>query len=58
VDQLRTGGRMIIPVGEKNGDQWLVQVDKGADGTTETDLMGVRYVPLVQVAQVQGAQQQ
>jgi len=46
-DQLKPGGRMIIPVG--TWSQQLVQVDKNLDGTISTkELMGVVYVPLVQ----------
>eukprot|EP00288_Rhodomonas_lens_P017148 CAMPEP_0177700968 /NCGR_PEP_ID=MMETSP0484_2-20121128/6370_1 /TAXON_ID=354590 /ORGANISM="Rhodomonas lens, Strain RHODO" /LENGTH=216 /DNA_ID=CAMNT_0019212189 /DNA_START=43 /DNA_END=690 /DNA_ORIENTATION=+ len=45
VEQLKPGGRLIIPVGTSN--QALLQVDKGQDGkVTETVLSGVRYVPL------------
>jgi len=46
VEQLKNGGRMIIPVGSNN--QNLIQVDKAADGTVkETVIAPVRYVPLV-----------
>jgi protein-L-isoaspartate(D-aspartate) O-methyltransferase len=52
MEQLKVGGRMIIPVGKENGAQELVQVDRLDDGTSMTSfditpLMGVRYVPLV-----------
>ena len=47
VEQLSIGGRMIIPVGPENGDQYLLQVDKAKDGSvTQRRMMGVRYVPL------------
>ena len=45
--QLKPGGRMIVPVGPCMGSQFLEQHDKGANGTvTVRRLMGVRYVPL------------
>ncbi|KAH9300922.1 hypothetical protein KI387_012505, partial [Taxus chinensis] len=43
VDQLKPGGRMVIPVVDS-----LMIIDKLADGTTrEHSAMDVRYVPLV-----------
>lgn len=47
VDQLKDGGRMIVPIGPENGIQELVQVDKREGKIEVTNLMGVRYVPLV-----------
>ena len=50
VQQLKPGGRMIIPVGPQGGSQHLMRIDKDAGGnTTQHNLMGVRYVPLVEV---------
>ena len=47
VDQLAPGGRMVIPVG--TNDQVFKRVDKDQNGkVTVTDMMGVRYVPLVE----------
>ena len=47
VKQLAPGGRMIVPIGLKNCDQTLVQIDKTADNKViKTPLMGVVYVPL------------
>ncbi len=47
VDQLKEGGRMIIPIGENRDSQSLMQIDKTASGVTETPLLPVRFVPLV-----------
>ena len=45
VDQLKPGGRMVIPVGAT--DQELMVISKAADGvTTSTRVVPVRFVPL------------
>ena len=47
-DQLKCGGRMIIPVGPQGGTQYLEQHDKLKNGTVvKKKLMGVRYGPLI-----------
>jgi protein-L-isoaspartate(D-aspartate) O-methyltransferase len=47
VEQLRPGGRMVIPVGEVGAVQQLMLVEKAADGRTATrTLIPVRFVPL------------
>ncbi|MBI4541619.1 MAG: protein-L-isoaspartate(D-aspartate) O-methyltransferase [Gemmatimonadetes bacterium] len=47
VEQLRPGGRMVIPVGSIYGAQFLVLVEKAVDGSLSTrTLLPVRFVPL------------
>ncbi len=48
VEQLRTGGRMIIPVGSVYGVQNLILVEKRGDGDLRTrNLLPVRFVPML-----------
>ena len=47
IDQLKVGGRMIIPVGEQGETQVFQQLDKNEHGeVTCEDLLHVVYVPL------------
>jgi protein-L-isoaspartate(D-aspartate) O-methyltransferase len=47
VDQLKPGGRMVIPVGARYAAQDIVVITKGADGNTLTrSVLPVRFVPL------------
>jgi protein-L-isoaspartate(D-aspartate) O-methyltransferase len=47
VDQLRPGGRMVIPVGEQGRSQDLVLVEKIADGRVEERrILSVMFVPM------------
>jgi len=47
VKQLKTGGRMVIPVGSVFGTQSLMLVEKDEKGRVRTtSLMAVRFVPL------------
>jgi protein-L-isoaspartate(D-aspartate) O-methyltransferase len=47
VEQLRPGGRMVIPVGGRFTTQWLLLIEKNDDGTVVTRQVGaVRFVPL------------
>jgi protein-L-isoaspartate(D-aspartate) O-methyltransferase len=48
IEQLKVGGRMIIPLGESRDAQQLVAIDKTDAGITEKSLLPVRFVPLVQ----------
>jgi len=46
VDQLAPGGRMVIPIGDRE-EQTLVRVDKIDGSVRTTPLSGVRFVPLL-----------
>jgi protein-L-isoaspartate(D-aspartate) O-methyltransferase len=47
IRQLKTGGRMVIPIGTAFLTQQLMLVDKNADGTLVTrQVLPVRFVPL------------
>eukprot|EP00158_Paraphelidium_tribonemae_P001481 Partr_v1_DN24450_c0_g1_i3_m66329 putative Protein-l-isoaspartate O-methyltransferase len=47
IDQLKSPGRMFVPVENAYGDQTVMLIDKGVDGSiTKSHLMGVMYVPL------------
>lgn len=45
IDQLKEGGRMIIPVGPHRGIRQLVRVDKKDGKVKKKELMAVRFVP-------------
>lgn len=47
IDQLKIGGRMIIPLGETRDTQQLVQIDKTEEGIAAIPLLPVRFVPLM-----------
>ncbi len=48
IDQLKPGGRMVIPVGGEGGTQYLKVLTKRADGgVDEKRVLPVRFVPLV-----------
>jgi protein-L-isoaspartate(D-aspartate) O-methyltransferase len=47
VDQLKAGGRMIIPVGSPWGAQELVLLRKGPGGLERQVILPVRFVPMV-----------
>ncbi len=47
LDQLKPGGRMVIPVGETGDVQELRLIEKTAEGSVvERDMLPVRFVPL------------
>ena len=48
IDQLRPGGRIVMPVGDPHAIQSLVKLTKRNDGNIEReDLGAVRFVPLI-----------
>jgi protein-L-isoaspartate(D-aspartate) O-methyltransferase len=47
VDQLKEGGRMIVPVGPANGVQELYLLRKGPGGLEIQAVLPVRFVPMV-----------
>lgn len=47
-NQLKIGGLMIVPVGKSSTDQKLVRVERSEEGFDVTDLIPVRFVPLVE----------
>ncbi|MBI4613078.1 MAG: protein-L-isoaspartate(D-aspartate) O-methyltransferase [Planctomycetes bacterium] len=51
VEQLKEGGRMVLPIGESGEVQDLYLLEKGADGVQTKRLVPVRFVPMVGEAQ-------
>ena len=48
IDQLKPGGRMVLPVGSVYGTQHLILVEKGEDGAVRTrSLLPVAFVPML-----------
>jgi len=48
IEQLKAGGRMVIPIGEENAIQRLMLIEKDAAGKVrKQSLMPVRFVPLL-----------
>jgi len=48
IEQLKTGGKMIIPVGEIHSVQLLKLITKKDNGIVEEDLLPVRFVPMLE----------
>ena len=47
IEQLKPGGRMVIPVGSQFTTQWLLLIEKGAGGQiVSRQIAPVRFVPL------------
>ena len=48
IEQLKNGGRLVIPLGEEDSVQYLMRIEKDADGKVHRrPLMPVRFVPLL-----------
>ena len=48
IDQLKPGGRIVMPIGDPHAIQSLVKVTRHEDGSLEQqNLCGVRFVPLI-----------
>jgi protein-L-isoaspartate(D-aspartate) O-methyltransferase len=47
VDQLKVGGRMILPVGAQGDAQELYLLRKGPTGLRKQAVLPVRFVPMV-----------
>ena len=48
IDQLKPGGRLVMPIGEVQSVQELVKITKLPDGSIDSEsLGGVRFVPLI-----------
>ncbi len=46
IDQLRLGGRLVIPIGQSDSDQQLTLLEKTGEGTVETRVAPVYFVPM------------
>ena len=47
VEQLAEGGKMVLPLGPRDGPQHIVKLTKTASGLTRQNLIAVRFVPLL-----------
>jgi protein-L-isoaspartate(D-aspartate) O-methyltransferase len=47
VDQLGEGGKMVLPLGPRDGTQHIVKLSKTVSGLTRQNLIAVRFVPLL-----------
>ena len=46
IEQLAVGGRLVIPVGSQGGPQWMMVVEKSANGVERNRTIPVQFVPL------------
>jgi protein-L-isoaspartate(D-aspartate) O-methyltransferase len=47
VEQLVEGGKMVLPLGPRDGTQHIVKLSKTAAGLTRQNMIAVRFVPLL-----------
>ena len=47
LEQLAIGGRMIVPVGQQDGDQSLTVITRGRNGFSSHEESDVRFVPFL-----------
>jgi protein-L-isoaspartate(D-aspartate) O-methyltransferase len=47
LDQLATGGIMILPLGSHDGSQHIIKITKSETGTRRENLIPVRFVPML-----------
>jgi protein-L-isoaspartate(D-aspartate) O-methyltransferase len=47
VEQLVEGGKMVLPLGPRDGTQYIVKLSKTAAGLTRQNMIAVRFVPLL-----------
>ena len=47
VAQLGEGGKIVLPLGPRNGTQHIIKLSKTAGGLTRQNLIAVRFVPLL-----------
>jgi protein-L-isoaspartate(D-aspartate) O-methyltransferase len=47
LEQLREGGKMVLPLGTRRGPQYIVKLSKTASGVSCENLIAVRFVPLL-----------
>jgi len=47
VDQLAPGGRLVIPVGERGGTQWMTVVERTSRGIVQRKTIPVSFVPFI-----------
>ena len=51
IDQLKEGGRMVIPVGERFGIQKLIRLSKAGGTVRQEEVLDVRFVPLTRAGE-------